>query len=304
MFGYVKVYQPELKMGEFEQYRGIYCSLCKTLGKRYGFTAQMTLSYDMTFLAVLHMALGEECAGFKKGRCPYNPFKKRTCCNHSATLDFCADVAMLLVYHKTEDTIADDRSFKRLTAKLLLPIMRRNRRRAAKRLPELDRLIEEQMLRQRELEEKATASVDLAAEPTALILSALCAETSNEEKQKRVLSRFGYCLGRIVYLMDVADDLEDDLKNGSYNPMALSQGENTADKEWLHSARESVGWMLNASLAECRAAYELLAVRRLDGVLRNVLEWGIPAMQKFVLSGERKKRPSHRSGGLNDAKSL
>lgn len=304
MFGYVKVYQPELKMGEFEQYRGIYCSLCKTLGKRYGFTAQMTLSYDMTFLAVLHMALVEECAGFKKGRCPYNPLKKRTCCNHNAALDFCADAAMLLAYHKTVDTISDDRFFKRLVAKMLLPLMRRNRRRAAQRLQELDRLIEREMIRQYELEQMQTASVDLAAEPTAQMLSALCSKASSDEKQKRVLSRFGYCLGRIVYLMDTADDLEDDLKNGSYNPIALSKGLDTADKVKIRLARETVGSMLNASLAECKAAYELLSIRRFDGILRNVLEWGIPAMQKHVLSGERKKRPSRRSGGLNDAKSV
>ncbi|MBQ9860815.1 MAG: hypothetical protein IJO75_01005 [Clostridia bacterium] len=304
MFGYVKVYQPELKMGEFEQYRGIYCSLCKTLGKRYGFTAQMTLSYDMTFLAVLHMALTEECTGFKKGRCPYNPLKKRTCCNHNAALDFCADAAMLLAYHKTKDTIADDRFFKRLTAKLLLPIMRRNRRRAARRLPELNQLIEQEMLCQRELEKKKTTSVDLAAEPTAQMLSALCCEASNNEKQKRILSRFGYCLGRVVYFMDAADDLEDDLKNGSYNPIALSQGVETVNNEKIRSARQSAEWLLNASVAECKAAYELLNVHRFDGILRNVLEWGIPGMQKQVLSGERKKKPSHRSGGLNDAKSV
>lgn len=304
MFGYVKVYQPELKMGEFEQYRGIYCSLCKTLGKRYGFTAQMTLSYDMTFLVVLHMALMEECTGFKKGRCPYNPIKKRTCCNHNGALDFCADAAMLLAYHKAEDTLADDHFFKQLTARMLLPIMRRNRRRAAKRLPELDQLIEREMLRQNELEESGIASVDLAAEPTAQMLSALCSEAANDEKQKRVLSRFGYCLGRVVYLMDAADDLEDDLKNRSYNPIALSMGLNTVDIEKIKSARESAGWMLNTSIAECKAAYELLNVRRFDGILRNVLEWGIPGMQKLVLSGERKKRPSRRSGGFNDAKSV
>ena len=57
MFGYVKTFQPELKMGEFEQYRGVYCSLCKQLGKSYGFWSRMTLSYDFTFLALFHMAL-------------------------------------------------------------------------------------------------------------------------------------------------------------------------------------------------------------------------------------------------------
>jgi len=304
MFGYVKVYQPELKMGEFEQYRGIYCALCQTLGKRYGFTAQMMLSYDITFLSVLHMALTDTCTGFKKGRCPYNPLKKRTCCNHHGALDFCADVAVLLAYHKTIDTITDDRFFKRLAAKPLLPILRRNRRRAAQRLPKFNDLIEQEMVRQRELEQNGTVSVDLAAEPTAQILSALCAEASNDEKQKRVLSRFGYCLGRVVYLMDAADDLEDDLKTGSYNPIVLSAGLDTIDKAKFRSARETAGWMLNASLAECKAAYELLTVRRFDGILRNILEWGIPNMQKLVLSGERKKRPSYRSGGLNDAKSV
>ncbi len=304
MFGYVKVYQPELKMGEFEQYRGIYCSLCKTLGKRYGFTAQMTLSYDMTFLAVLHMAISQECTGFKKGSCPYNPLKKCACCNHSAALDFCADAAMLLAYYKAEDIIADDRFLKRLAVKILLPIMRRNRLRAARRLPELDRLIKREMIHQRELEQMKTHSIDLAAEPTAQMLGALCCKASNDEKQKRVLSRFGYCLGRVVYLMDAADDLDDDLKNRSYNPIALFNRLEPADKGKIQSARVSAGWMLNASLAECKAAYELLAIRRFDGILRNVLEWGIPEMQKQVLSGERKKRPSRRSGGLNDAKSV
>lgn len=304
MFGYIKVYQPELKMGEFEQYRGIYCSLCKTLGKRYGIAAQMTLSYDITFLAVLHMALSEECAGFHKGRCPYNLLKKRACCKSNAALDFCADVAMLLVYHKTNDTIADDQFFKRLSARLMLPIMRRNRRRAAKRLPQLDAVIEQAMARQKKLEQIKTASLDMAAEPTAQMVCTVCGAIVTDEKQKRVLSRLGYCLGRWVYLMDAADDLEDDLKNGSYNPIALSQGIDTADKEQIKTARESTLLILNASLAECKAAYELLDIRRFDGMLRNILEWGLPRMQKQVIFGERTKRPFRRSGGMNDAKSI
>ena len=286
MFGYVKVYQPELKMGEFEQYRGIYCSLCKTLGKRYGVIAQMTLSYDMTFLALLHLALADECVGFRKGRCPYNPLKKRTCCHNNAALEVCADAAVLFVYHKTVDTIRDERFVKRLAARLILPVMRRNRLAAAKRLPELARVIEQAMNRQCELEKGNTASVDQAAEPTAQILAALCSEISNDEKQKRVLSRLGYCLGRWVYLVDAADDLEDDLKNKAYNPIALSQDMQSFDNEQIKVARESAQLTLNSSLAECKAAYELLNIRRFDGILRNILEYGIPDIQKKVLFGK------------------
>ena len=290
MFGYVKVYQPELKMGEFEQYRGIYCSLCKTLGKRYGFLAQMTLNYDMTFLALLYLALAKECVGFHKGRCPFNPLKKRTCCQNSAALEFCADASVLLVYHKTTDTIHDDRYIKRFIARLMLPFMRHNRTRAAKRLPEIDRVIEQAIAQQYELEKQHPVSLDQAAEPTAQILGTLCAETSLDEKQKRILFRLGYCLGRWVYLIDAADDLEEDLKNGAYNPIALSHEIHSADKEQIRSIRESLSLALNASLGECKAAYELLNIRRFNGILRNILEYGIPTVQKQVLFGKRKNR--------------
>ena len=301
MFGYVKVYQPELKMGEFEQYRGIYCSLCRNLGKRYGFVAQMTLNYDMTFLAVLYLALSEDCPGFHHGRCPYNPLKKRTCCGHTQALDFCADVAMLLNYYKTADTIADERFLKRLFAKLLLPIMRRNRRRAATRLPDIDALMESEMKTQRELEQACTASVDQAAEPTAHILSAVCQAILPDETQKQALSRLGYCLGRWIYLIDAADDLEQDIQTCSYNALALSNGLTTLDKEKLDETKRSALFSLNASLAECRAAYDQLFIRRFDGILRNVWEWGIPTVQKQVISGEKRKR---RQGGFNHAKSV
>lgn len=304
MFGYVKVYQPELKIGEFEQYRGLYCSLCRTLKKRYGFVAQMTLSYDMTFLLVLHMALGDECAGFGTGRCPYNPFKKHVCCHDSPSLEFSADAAMLLAYHKTLDTVADSRFFKRLGARLVLPVMRRNRRRAAERLPELDRRLEQAMCAQRQLEQRKCCSVDEAAEPTAMMLAALCEAVSRDKKQQRVLSRFGYCLGRWVYLMDAADDLADDLKQGNYNPLIVSSGLQKHETEKLEHVRRQTGLSLNACIAECKAAYELLAIRRFDGILRNVCEWGMMKMQTQVLSGGRHRKPSPRKGGLTDEQSV
>ena len=53
MFGYIRPQKGELLVREFEQYRGVYCGLCKQLGKSYGFAARMTLSYDCTFLGLL-----------------------------------------------------------------------------------------------------------------------------------------------------------------------------------------------------------------------------------------------------------
>ena len=48
MVGYVRIFKPELKIKEYEAYRGIYCTLCKTLGKEYGVLSRLHLSYELT----------------------------------------------------------------------------------------------------------------------------------------------------------------------------------------------------------------------------------------------------------------
>ncbi len=288
MFGYIKPYQPELKMGEFEQYRGLYCSLCRRLGKRYGPTAQATLSYDMTFLVLLYLALNEECTGFHKGRCPYNPFKKRLCCGDSPQLDRCADASVLLVYYKTLDTVADSCGVKRLAARLALLSSRRHRRHAAEFEPELDKAMAAYTAAQSALEKAHTASVDAAAEPTAILLQQLCVLAAKNDTERRVLERFGYCLGRWIYLMDAADDVERDSRSGNYNPLLEGYRNEVITPELLTQCRERVRLSLNASLAECKAAYELLEIRRYDGILRNILEHGMATIQRSVLSGDEK----------------
>ena len=290
MFGYVRIYKPDLKVAEYEHYQGIYCSLCKQLGKRYGFMARMTLSYDFTFLAMFRMSMADECAGFQQGRCAFNPLKKRTCCCDNEHLTFAADAATLLVYYKTKDTIADEGFWKSLPARFLLPFAAHARKKAAGRQPELDKVIRECMEKQAALEKAGISSIDAAAEPTAQMLAYLSALTARDEKERRILDRFGYCLGRWIYLTDAVDDLQEDLERGRYNPYILSRQLSKEQPEALEETRQYSLLTLNACLAECLAAYNLLTIRRFDGILRNVLEQGMPAVQTLVISGETKKR--------------
>ena len=178
------MYQPELKMGEFEQYRGVYCSLCNQLGKRYGFFARMTLSYDFTFLALFRMALDDGCVGFENGRCAFNPLKKRTCCCENAHVDFAADAATLLMYHKLKDNMADNGFFPSLPARLLLPFASRAKKKAANAYPELAAHIQTCRDRQAELETSKTASRDAAAEPSAMMLADLARMGAADEREE------------------------------------------------------------------------------------------------------------------------
>jgi hypothetical protein len=288
MFGYVRIYKPDLRISEYEHYQGIYCSLCKHLGKKYGLLSRLTLSYDFTFLALLHSALDDKCAGFKKARCLFNPFKKKACCCDNEHIDFAADVASILIYYKVKDNISDNSFFSSIPSRLLLPSAYYAKKKASKKRPDIDKIVNDCMLMQSKIEAEGTKSIDAAAEPTARILSKLAQNTCRDncdDKEQRILERFGYCLGRWIYLIDAADDLMDDVSKGNYNPFINYLGieyinSNKHSKDFLLSIEP----MLNACLAECIAAYNLLEIKRFDGILRNILEQGMPFVQKRVIA--------------------
>lgn len=293
MFGYVRIAKPEMKIADFERYQGVYCSLCRRLGKKYGFWVRMSLSYDFTFLALLGMATDAECVSFKKGRCPYNPLKKRLCCADTTYIDYASDAAMLLLYYKLEDTLRDDGFWKRFFAGFLHRRLRRAYRRAAALRPEWDARIGACMQKQVALEEASTASVDAAAEPTAQMLACLAKDVGEDTRERRVLERLGYLLGRFVYLIDAVDDMEEDLENETYNPYVLVRELSEKNAEAIAQAKAYAAQTLYATIAECRATYELLTVRRFDAILRNVLEQGMPLAVEQVLAkqvGRNKRR--------------
>ena len=76
MFGYVKTATSELRLREWECYRAYYCGLCQSLLKRYGAMGQITLSYDMTFAAMLLSSLYEPDTDSSKCACVAHPFER------------------------------------------------------------------------------------------------------------------------------------------------------------------------------------------------------------------------------------
>ncbi len=290
MTGYVRLYKPELKMREYEQYRGVYCSLCKQLGKRYGALLRMALSYDMTFYALLFMALDEPCIGFHQSRCSYNPLKKCLQCEQAAALERAADITALLFYYRCLDHLEDEGFWKRLGVRCILPFAKRYHRKAKARIAAIDQRFLEMMEAQQRLEAAKTASIDAAAEPFAVLLQALCADLATDDKQALVLSRFGYCLGRYVYLADAAADIIEDGKKGRYNPFIHNRRLNLGDKQAVAACQQYALDVLRHCQAECIAAYNLLHTYRFDGILNNTLQEGITNVLTHLFDKRKRKK--------------
>lgn len=266
MFGYIRTHRPELKVWEDEVYKGIYCSLCRELGKRYGVMSRMFLSFDSTFLALAVMALSDKKPGFTKKRCPFNPAKKcNICTEERQELSFAADVSVLLLYYKIKDNIRDSNLFKAFLYRILLLIMLRPYRKAEKLRPDAAIIIKEYIENQNAVEDKSSKSVDEAAEPTAIMLQKLYSLNTGDGDTKRICERIGYCIGRWVYLIDAFDDIEKDRKSGNYNPFLVSGNDNY----------EKIRGDLLMTAGEAAKAYDLLDIKHFGGIMENIIYDGL-----------------------------
>ena len=269
MFGYIKPCAPELKVKEQEAYRAVYCGLCKELGRSYGQLSRMTLSYDFAFLSVLAMGVRGDAVEFRQEHCMVHPLKKRNICQPCVSLELSAAMAIILLYHKLQDNIADGDDAEKAACLLALPAAKAAYDKAAAKLPALAKLTEEQMAAQVALEKERCSSVDRAAEPTAKILEALLGSLSEDGTQQLVLKRIGYLLGRCIYLMDALDDLEEDIKKDNYNPFRYCEAQEG------ESPQEQAVSSLYLTIAELIRAYDLLEVQYFEGILSNVFELGL-----------------------------
>jgi len=267
MFGYVRVSKGELKIKEYDTYKAVYCSLCKGLGKNYGVLSRLTLSYDFTFLALVNMALKEECKGYKTGRCCVNPLKKCNFCNDTDFLKMPSATAMIMLYYKILDNIADEKGIKKLPYILIKPIFKRANAKASRSYPEIEEIVKGYITAQTKLEKDGNRDLDTACHPTANALAKILSLCSDDEIQKRVLERIGYCVGKYIYLIDAFCDFEKDKKDGSYNVLSFIE----SGEERRERTENQIYFCIN----EAKKAFELLDVKRYKTIIGNIIYLGL-----------------------------
>ena len=276
MFGYIKPCKPQMRVCEYETYKAVYCGLCKQLGRKYGPFSRLTLSYDFTFLALLGLALKHEnTAQFCPGRCLLNPIRRLPYLNDGPELNFSSGVAMMLFYYKALDNFNDGGFRDKALAALSMPFARFAYRKAAEQYPAAAQIIYEAISKQSLIEEERCDSVDEACEPTALVLSGICGLLSDDKSQKRILERFGYLLGRYVYLADALDDLEEDARQNSYNAFLLREHLTSPDAKQLAEIRENAKGSLFLTIGELIKTYELLELHTYQPILDNIIHLGL-----------------------------
>jgi hypothetical protein len=192
-----------------------------------------------------------------------------------------------LVYGKLRDDLHDEHGVKKLRAALSRPFLASAYRRAKKRNPRLALLITEYLWLLSEHEADAnTVSADLLAEQFGHLMSVVFSE-GMEGPRARIAASMGEALGRWLYLVDAADDFEEDRRRHRFNPYLRLFGETPTDADW-----ENLRSALIAHLCDAERGFLLIdnyPAPELREILGNVLYLGLPQTADRILD-ERMER--------------
>lgn len=273
MFGYVKPFKPHMRISEYETYQAAYCGLCKVLRRDYGFAVKMALSYDFAFLGLMALAMNDYPAEIEQQHFPAHPFKKIPCLCADEGLEFTAAAASILIYSKIKDDEEDRRFLGKLGPKIMLKLTKKAYNKAAEKYPDLAEYVAEHLKTQAKLEKENCKSIDKASEPSSNILAEIASRLSDDAEQKPILRRFGYLLGRYIYIADAFDDVEKDFRKRGFNPLILGNYvvNDLSLPEVQKKTEDSVNFTLGA-LADC---YVQLEIKRFKPIIDNIVYLGL-----------------------------
>ncbi len=256
MFGYLTVNPLQLSKQDRRLYRSFYCGLCDVLQERYGTEGRKTLSYDLTFIAILLTSVYDLPSETGRRNCPLHPVRKHDYIISEAT-GFACDMNLLLYYYKCLDDYHDENKNSAYRKALKLE---EHVQRIREKYPRITAEIADRLAEISEYEKHNTLNADLPANSFGILMSQILSFRDDETGE--TLRAFGYHLGRFIYLMDAAMDIKYDLRHQLYNPLI------TTDASQRHEILELV-------MADVMAVYEKLPVNRYTNIIENVIYSGI-----------------------------
>lgn len=271
MFGYVKINKMDLTFREYENYRGYYCGLCKSLKDNHGEISRLSLNYDITFLIVLLSSVYNPKSDVLNEGCITNPFKKKKKIINEVT-EYASCMNVLLTYYKLEDNLNDDNKLK---DKLAFNIYKSKLKTAYEKYPEKAEYIKLQLETLNNLEKEKSTNIDLVSNTFARIMAEIFAY-KNDENEK-FLRNIGFNIGKYIYILDAYEDLEKDYKKNRYNPFI----DYINKKEELV---EIVEELLNISLSMLSKNLDSLNLKNNISIIENIVYSGMYLKYKSILN--------------------
>lgn len=280
MFGYVIPDKDNMYIKDFNVFQSYYCGLCKALGRTGGPLTRLCTNYDVTFYNALLHSVADIPVAFERKVCLVNMRKKPVIVSDDLTRKT-ADIAVLLVYYNADDDVRDGKK-SRVAVKARLYLRKRA---AARRLPEIDKMMRDSFAKLAEVEKRFSPNIDEAADSFASLMRDITRALVPTDEN---VDTFTYNLGRLVYLFDAVDDVGKDAEKGRYNPLVAAYGKCASKSEFLEKNAEDLDFLLRSTYNKLVGAYNAMHIVVSEGMLSNTVYLGLVRQMNRLLKGEDK----------------
>ena len=281
MFGYVKTDMPNMFVKDTVLYKAMYCGLCKGIGEVCGQRGRMSLNYDLAFLSVLlHNIMGIDVK-IEKQRCIIHHVKKRPVAVPDKVTERIAALNVILAFHKLNDDVIDAGK-----GKFRRAVFISSYNKAKKVEPILDEIVEKHYKNLLSYEKTKGDSIDLAADPFALMMQDIMKELLGEVANETVLL-LAYNLGKWIYLVDAIDDFDKDKKKNNFNVFINSYPEIEEKSQLMKEKGTDIIFVFGTILSTIKDLVFKLNFKFNHDLIDNILLRGLPMQTKQVMENKK-----------------
>ena len=277
MFGYIQPDAPYLFKKDETLYKALYCGLCKSIGKGCGQRARTALTYDMAFVSALVHNIRHEDVQIKRAHCALHMIRKRPITEVDDITVMLGCINTALAYYKLLDDKADgDRKG------VLRHLYKKGFKRAAKRHGKAVEIIENGMRAQSEIEKTNCSIIEMAAEPSAVMMKELSVYVLEKYSTAETEWLF-YDIGKWVYLIDALDDYDKDVKKKRYNVLFNAFGAENK-RQAVEENREELAFLFDSLFADMRLRISKIDFGFNRDLTDNIILRGIPVKTRSILN--------------------
>ncbi|HEY8419759.1 MAG TPA: DUF5685 family protein [Clostridia bacterium] len=288
MYGYVTPDKSKLYNKDFLLYRAFYCGVCKETAKNYGNLPRLATNYDIAFLGVFLHAYLNILPAFLNEGCILNPFVKKHIVKSSHLLKDITDLNLLLVYHNLLDNKIDSGGLK---TEIALNVFKKHYQKSSQNLAQVDCIIKTQYERLRELERQNCPSLDQTADCFAVMLREsvlVIIKKHGGDCENQYLKDFLYNLGKLVYLLDALDDLNEDYKSKNYNPFLARFGNYKSKEQFIADNKSDLDFTFNITINKMIENFNLLPIKEGRDLLTNIIYYGLRRKFSLIMASKKK----------------
>ncbi len=282
MFGYTVPLYSRLTARELDSYQRYYCETCHQLKDQFGLVSTAAVNYDMCFNTIILNAVMDGDDSFEKTPKSWKCVFRKPYTDQELFRRMAAYTILLTKWELYDDRV-DKPSIKTQIIDLVLS---RAISKAENEYPEYDRIVGNGFEALRKLEaDGCTDAVRMGqvfghalTEP----LSDIAGKYDSEPLRKLYTG-----LTTAVYVMDAIDDLEDDYRDGTYNPFVRACPRFINREDYMAHNLYDIAQTTNSVLKDLQDTYAELrkSMAFMKEVTDNIVYLGIPESAKNAISG-------------------